>query len=153
MISSYIQLIWYENIRTHHKIITYIQHIFSCHMLGKTKFQLSHHCSKYLSVDRFLLYIPVSGKASMNIVISSPVKPDRKQTRGTCFATCFSRKEKEERRKEYMQLLCDRDIRLSPNCNCFTANYFYSSSPPRIRLNPTVITFSLGEICLSSEMK
>lgn len=31
--------------------------------------------------------IPVSGKASMNIIISSPVRPDKKQIRGD-FAIC-----------------------------------------------------------------
>ncbi|KAK2976687.1 hypothetical protein RJ640_004288 [Escallonia rubra] len=32
--------------------------------------------------------LPVSGKVSMNIIISSPVRPDKKQIRGSCLASC-----------------------------------------------------------------
>lgn len=32
--------------------------------------------------------LPVSGKASMNIIISSPLKPDKKHIRGTDLSIC-----------------------------------------------------------------
>jgi len=35
-------------------------------------------------------YLPLSSNASRNIIISSPVRPDRKQIRGSCLAICIN---------------------------------------------------------------
>lgn len=44
--------------------------------------------AKFLS-EEMKTYLPVSGYASMNIIISSPVNPDNKHTLGNDFAICI----------------------------------------------------------------
>lgn len=41
------------------------------------------------ALNRF--FIPVSGKASTNIIVSSPLKPDKKHIRGSDLSICNAR--------------------------------------------------------------